>query len=285
MLARPNSQSSMRWHPTRRARILLGFVLAAGVAYWGLGLNLSGLLPKTGGLHLAGDFFSAAWHPAFGYESTGFVPAEAPSFLLKVLHGLWQTLEFAIAAISLAFAFGLVLGILAADCFWAERGSGWQVFRWLLRIVLAAMRSVHELLWALILLAAMGVNPATAVLAILIPYTGTLAKVFSEMLDEGDTRPADALKYLGATPLRVFLFARLPRSFPDITAYAFYRFECAVRSSAVLGFFGFPTVGLYLKQSFENLHYREVWSYLYGLILVVILLEFWSSLIRRRFVA
>ena len=58
-----------------------------------------------------------------------------------------------------------------------------------------------------------------------------------------------------------------------------------MRSSAVLGFFGFTTVGLYLKQSFENLHYREVWTYLYGLILVVLLLEAWSAQLRRRFVA
>jgi len=51
-------------------------------------------------------------------------------------------------------------------------------------VVIAAMRSVHELLWAMLFLAAMGLSPATAVVAIAIPYGGTLAKIFSEMVDE-----------------------------------------------------------------------------------------------------
>jgi phosphonate transport system permease protein len=150
---------------------------------------------------------------------------------------------------------------------------------------MALMRSVHELLWALLFLAAMGISPAAAVLAIAIPYGGTLAKIVSEMLDESPPQSADALRALGATRLQVFLFGRLPRALPDILAYAFYRFECAVRSSAVLGFFGYATVGLYLKQAFENLHYREVWTYLLSMLLLVLVLEAWSSRLRRSFVA
>jgi phosphonate transport system permease protein len=70
-----------------------------------------------------------------------------------------------------------------------------------------------------------------------------------------------------------------------MAAYAFYRFECAVRSSAVLGFFGFETLGYGLELSFENLHFREVWTHLYALIALVLVLETWSASLRRRFVA
>ena len=66
-------------------------------------------------------------------------------------------------------------------------------------------------------------------------------------------------------------------------AFATYRLECALRSSAVLGFFGFETLGYLLRQSFENLHYREVWSVIYALIALVLLLEAWSSRLRSRF--
>jgi phosphonate transport system permease protein len=243
------------------------------------------LVPHGEGGRIVVDFFSAALMPAFDYESTGFLPESAPPFLWKVARGLWSTMVYAIAAISISFLLGLVLGVLASASFWQARNGAWGVLRWTIRFLLTAMRSIHELLWALVFLAALGLSPAAAVLAILIPYTGTLAKVFSEMLDESDARPAHALHRLGSSPLKVFLFARLPLALPDIAAYTFYRFECAVRSSAVLGFFGFTTIGLYLKQSFENLHYREVWTYLYGLILVVLLLEAWSAQLRRRFVA
>ena len=74
----------------------------------------------------------------------------------------------------------------------------------------------------------------------------------------------------------------LPRALPDMGAYAFYRFECALRSSAILGFFGYPTLGYYISLSFENLYYREVWTYLYALVLLVALVDWWSGALRRR---
>ena len=105
------------------------------------------------------------------------------------------------------------------------------------------------------------------------------------MLDEAPRGSAMALRTAGAAPAQVFLFGLLPRALPDMSAYAFYRFECAVRSSAVLGFFGYETLGYYLRASFDNLHFREVWTYLYALLALVLLLEAWSAVLRRRFVA
>jgi phosphonate transport system permease protein len=89
----------------------------------------------------------------------------------------------------------------------------------------------------------------------------------------------------GASPLQVFFVALVPRALPDMLAYAFYRFECALRSSAVLGFFGFPTLGYYIAASFENLVYGEVWTYLYALFILVATADWWSGALRRRFVA
>ena len=153
------------------------------------------------------------------------------------------------------------------------------------RVLIVGMRSVHELLWAVIFLAAFGLNTASAVAAIAIPYAGTLAKVFSEMIDEAPRDSAFALRAAGAGTAQVFCFGLLPRALPDMCAYAFYRFECAIRSSAVLGFFGFPTLGYSISTAFENLHYAEVWTYLDALALLIIGVEVWSSALRRRFVA
>ena len=57
-----------------------------------------------------------------------------------------------------------------------------------------------------------------------------------------------------------------------------------MRSSAILGFFGYPTLGYFLRLSAENLHYREVWTYLYALIVIVLVLELWSARLRVRMV-
>jgi phosphonate transport system permease protein len=147
------------------------------------------------------------------------------------------------------------------------------------------MRSIHELIWAVLFLAAFGLSHLSAAIAIAIPFGGTLAKIFSEMIDEAPRDVAHALRGSGASAPQVYLLGLLPRALPDMTAYAFYRFECALRSSAILGFFGYPTLGFYIAASFENLHYGEVWTYLYTLLVLVILVDWWSGALRKRFVA
>jgi phosphonate transport system permease protein len=67
-------------------------------------------------------------------------------------------------------------------------------------------------------------------------------------------------------------------------AYTLYRFECGLRSSAVMGFMGVLTLGYYIDASFENRHYHEVWTYLYALIALIVFFEKWSDAIRRRLV-
>ncbi len=276
-LARP-------WPVERRGLTLLGILAAAAAAWLLLGLTPAHLTPAAGGAELAGKFFGAALRPAIVHEAD-FIPPGTPPFLLRVAEATRLTLVYAAAAMSLALLVGLPLGCLASAAWWEGRGAVGVSLRWGLRGLIIALRSVHELLWAVVFLAAFGASPATAVLAIALPYAGTLAKVFSEMLDEAPRRAADALHALGATPSRRFLFGLLPAAAPDMAAYAFYRFECAVRSAAVMGFFGIPTLGYYLKLSFDNVHYREVWTYLYAMIAVVLLLEAWSARLRRRFVA
>ena len=119
---------------------------------------------------------------------------------------------------------------------------------------------------------------------IALPYGGTLAKVFSEMLDEAPRNTRAALTGLGAAPIAALVVGLLPRALPDLAAYSFYRLECAVRSSAVLGFFGYETLGYHMRLAFEDGAYRTVWTYLYAMIALVLVLEAWSAAIRRRLV-
>jgi phosphonate transport system permease protein len=150
------------------------------------------------------------------------------------------------------------------------------------RTLISFMRSIHELIWAVLFLAAIGLSELAAVFAIAIPFAGVLAKVFSEVIDEVPRDGALALRGVGASGTQVFCFALLPAALPELIAYAFYRLECALRSAAVLGFFGFPTLGLHIRQSFSSTSYGEVWTFLYVLIALVMLFDVWSSAVRRR---
>ncbi len=197
---------------------------------------------------------------------------------------------------SLALVAGIGLGFLGSTAWWvgdpiARQGPVARGLRLLrpalylaVRFLITLMRSIHELLWAVLFLAAFGITPVSAVIAIALPYAGTLAKVFSEVIDEVPRDAAMALRTAGASSAQLFLVGLLPRAMPDMMAYTFYRFECALRSSAVLGFFGFPTLGYYIFASFENLYYGEVWTYLYALVFLVLVADIWSGALRRRLV-
>lgn len=283
----------------RRGQLLAVMGLAALLGALYLERSPAGLFSDRWRPGMLAEFAAAALRPALDYEGQELPPGNPP-LLLKALAGAWRTVVFAASAMSLALLIGLPLGLVGSASWWAPDpldGAGGRkgprrVARRVLvpplfaglRLLIALLRSVHELLWAVIFLAAFGLNTASAVIAIAIPYAGTLAKVFSEMLDETPRSSADALRALGASPGQVYLVGILPRAAADMGAYAFYRFECAVRSSAVLGFFGFPTLGYYLSLSFENLHFREVWTYLYTLLALIVILELWSGLLRRRLV-
>jgi phosphonate transport system permease protein len=264
----------------------LGLVLAALAAagVWAalyLDLSPGGLWPGRGGLRLAGEFFGRAFSPALRFE--GPYAGDTLSLPLQALGAAFNTVVFAAAALSLALLGGLALGFLGSSTWW-DRGPGRAVTA-AARLFMALMRSVHELVWAVLLLAAFGTSHLAAVFAIAIPYAGTLGKVFAEMIDEAPRDAADALGQSGANALQCFACGLLPRAAPDMTAYTFYRFECALRSSAVLGFFGFPTLGYYIAASFENLYYGEVWTYLYVLFALIAGVDWWSSRLRREVLA
>ncbi len=277
--------------PPPRGLILLAIGLLGLLAAFFLGLRPAGLVPNAGGLALARDFFSAALEPALSRQGPTLVAHSTP-FLAELAFAALRTLIFAAAAMSLALLAGLPLGILASETWWRRSAfSSSRVtatargLQAAVRVGIALLRSVHELIWAVVLLAAVGMNTFGAVLAIAIPYSGTLAKVFSEMLDEAPRHSAKAMEGIGVRPLSVFLFGLVPRALPDLIAYTAYRFECAVRSAAVLGFFGYPTLGYHLTLSFGDGRFRETWTTIYLLLGLILFLEWWSTAIRRRLVS
>ena len=92
------------------------------------------------------------------------------------------------------------------------------------------------------------------------------------------------MRAVGASAMQVYCIGLLPRALPDMTAYAFYRFECTLRSAAILGFFGFETLGYFIERAFLEGAYGETWSHLFALLLLVVAADWWSGAFRRSFV-
>lgn len=278
----------------RRRSLFVGLIGAAAFSWWYLGITWDDVTPTGAGWNTTKAFFERALSPATDHE-TEFRPSEG--FLAMAWRATLNTLFYAAAAMGLALLGGLVLGFLASSAWWADDFEEQRptVLRRLQRLVgpviygtsrvlIAVLRSIHELIWALILLLAFRTADVTAVVAIALPFTGILAKIFSEMIDEAPRTPSRALRMAGASGLQTFVVGLVPPALPDMTAYAFYRFECALRSAAIMGFFGFETLGLRIKESFDYGYYGETWTFLYFLLALIIVFDLWSGAIRRRMV-
>ena len=135
-----------------------------------LALVLPGLC-HGGGWELIGAFAEAALHPSLD-----------PVVVDSLLRGLGVTVGVALLSWCLSLLLGLLLGLASSRLVWSTL-SGTALPAELLRRLLAIPRSIHELIWGLLLLQVLGLQPAVAVLAIVIPYGALVARVISDQLD------------------------------------------------------------------------------------------------------
>ena len=180
--------------------------------------------------------------------------------LWTIRTALLNTLVFALCGITLAITLSIPLTLM--------------FHRAPVRMFCAMVRAVHEIFWAFIFLPIVGLNPVCGVLAIAIPYAGIFAKVFAEIVQESDRRPAHALPHHSGWLSR-FSYGVLPVVSPSVRIYAAYRFECALRSSAILGFIGLPTLGFHLETAFREGMYGEAAAILYIFYLLILSLKLW----------
>lgn len=219
-------------------------------------------------------FFSAMVRPDLSREMLELTARESA-----------VTVGYALIGTALALVLGSVGGLLLTERLWspvhgpmASGRIGWLVAR----VGFAVPRSMHEVVFGLILVNILGLNPWVAVLAIGIPFGAVTAKVFAELLDDVPRGAEVALRASGAGRLTAIVFATVPRALSDLVSYAFYRFECSLRSAAVLGIVGAGGIGFQLALSFQSLRYNEMWTLLWALILLSGIADRWSSTVRGR---
>ncbi|EGH44109.1 binding-protein dependent transport system inner membrane protein, partial [Pseudomonas syringae pv. pisi str. 1704B] len=126
-------------------------------------------------------------------------------------------------------------------------------------------------------------GPTAGVLAIAITYAGMLGKVYAEIFESVDQRPAHALLQAGSGRLAALAYGILPNAAAELTSYTVYRWECAVRASVVMGFVGAGGLGQQIDLSMRMFAGDEVASMLLTFLLLVLLADQLSRLLRRQF--
>jgi len=224
--------------------------------------------------------------PTLKFLGDFFPPKIEGEFLLLVAKETWRTVAIATAGIALAMVLAVPLALLSVRVLSVSALTGKMnklpsALRTLLRWVMVLLRSVPELIWALIFVRVVGLGPTAGVIAIALTYGGMLGKVYAEILESGDAQVTQSLLRNGAGRLQAFFYGLLPQNAAELTSYSVYRWECAIRSSAVLGFVGAGGLGQQMDASMKMFNGSEVATMLIVFMLLVWLADATSAWLRQ----
>ena len=272
----PLNAQDIKRDPAWAGRVF--WLLAAGVLLWPM-LVLTEFKVWT-------LFEASNLKPTLKFLGDFFPPKIEGEFLLLVARESWRTVAIATAGMALALVLAIPLALLSVRVLSMSALTGKMdkipaIFRTLLRWLMVVLRSVPELIWALIFVRVVGLGPTAGVIAIALTYGGMLGKVYAEILESGDVQVTQSLLRNGVGPMQAFFYGLLPQNAAELTSYTVYRWECAIRSSAVLGFVGAGGLGQQMDASMKMFNGSEVATMLIVFMLLVWLADAISAWLRK----
>jgi phosphonate transport system permease protein len=152
------------------------------------------------------------------------------------------------------------------------------------KALLNVLRTIPEIVWALVFVFMVGLGPFPGVLALAVHTGGVLGKLFGEVLEDVDPRPLEALQSTGASRLRILVYGVLPQALPQFVAYALYRWEVNIRAAAIMGFVGAGGLGQRIHIAISLFLDQELLTLILAIYVIVTLVDALSAYLRARLV-
>lgn len=253
-----------------RAYAMIGGAVALLLVLWALfGLKLTGFQPTTWQFTKA--MISGLFHPDWGYV---WMPGGE-----DLIRNLLLTLSISYlgnivsAVICLPFAFWAAANMSRSR---SVSGTG--------KFMLSLIRTIPEVIMAIIFIKAVGPNAFAGVLALGLHSVGMLGKLYAEAIENMDMGPVEAMASVGANRWKTLAFAVIPQVIPEFLSYALYRFEINVRSATLLGIIGAGGIGTPLVFAINARGWPRVGIILLGIIVMVSVIDYISGALRKRIV-
>ena len=227
------------------------------------------------------EFHMGGLNILFLFFSSSITPSLNQLVLKSSWEGLQITIAIALTSWIISILIGIILGVLSTNLFWINFPN----FSYLgksIKYLLAIPRSIHEVIWGMLFIQILGLNIWVAIISIVVPYTALTARVISEQLDSLDRQPLIVIRQTGSNIMSSFMTILLPNLMPILSTYGIYRLECAIRSVTLLGIFGLGGIGTELYLTIKSLEFKEMWTSLWMLFFVMILLEKIISFVKNR---
>jgi phosphonate transport system permease protein len=271
--------------PGETRRVYSGLILAAliGLVVWssiGTGTDLRVFLHRD------------AWYQIASFVAGLFPPDLSATFVRRTLWSGVETIALSLMGTILAVVIALPLGIISSRTTLGslyvfekrQRSLFLHGFRalpyWAGTLSLNLLRSIPELFWALIFILAVGLGPFAGVLALGFHTGGVLGKLFSEVIENVDPRPIEALQTTGASTMSVLAYGIFPLALPHLLSYTLYRWEVNIRAAAIIGVVGAGGLGRDIYVAISLFQYRQLATLLLMTLIVVTLVDYLSTWIR-----
>jgi phosphonate transport system permease protein len=254
-----------RRRTSRRQTLIIGVVLL-GLAVWsGRGAEFN--IPKlVEGL------------PKF-WELIGRMLPPDVAVLESLMRPLLETVQMALLGTTIPIFFALPLAFLAA-----VNISPHPSVSAIARVLIAGLRTVPELVWAMILVTAVGLGPFPGVLALTLHTIGGLGKFYYEAIEASSPGLIEAMQATGASRFKVIWFGVLPNVLPVMMSSTLFYWEYNNRASTVLGLVGAGGIGLALTHAMSDFRYQEAITCLILIVLILVVIDRFSAWLRSRII-
>jgi phosphonate transport system permease protein len=246
-----------------RARFLLGIPIALLVLMWSfVGAEFNFAKLGEGAINM-GDFLARLFPPTWDKFGT-------------IVALLIETLQMAIVGTALGAVLSLFIAFGAAS----NIAPKWLYYptRWIMNVI----RSLPDLVFALMFVSAVGLGPFAGILAMTIGSIGSIGKVFAEAMEAVDDGPVTAMQAVGASRRQVVQYGVLPQSAPLLVSYTLLLFEGNVRGATILGMVGAGGIGLELTTAMKMYDYGHLSAIVICIIVLVTVIDQASAIIRKK---
>ena len=247
---------------SNKAKVRMNLILLVVIGIY----IFSSYMTNSSVLRFNAEFFENVWGmviqlfpPNWGYTSV-------------VWEKLLETIKMALIATTIAGLLCIPFSLLAASNI-VHNKFLYNFTKMFLNI----MRTIPELILAVVFVGLFGVGVFAGILALIIFSLGILAKLISETIEAIDMNPLEAIRASGGNTLQVIWYAVVPQILPQFVSFALYVFEINVRASVVLGFVGAGGIGLILRQQINFLSYQNVSTIVVITFIVVVIIDYISN--------
>lgn len=255
--------------------ILSGSIWLSGVTATILG---DGLFDRIGG-------FLSRMLPALRWDAL-FAGREMHGSLQSWFYGLPLWLVAIKETVEMAFVGTALAGVIAMPmAFGAAANVNRHVLlRQLIRRVFDTLRTIPDIVLALIFAVAFSIGPVAGALTLTVSTTGSLGKLFSEAIENADTRAVDSVRAAGGNWLLQMRFGIVPQVLPQFLSYWLLRLEMNVSVAAALGIVGAGGIGVELDQAISFTDFSTCLAILLLLVVIIFVIDLVSEAVRHRLI-